>query len=165
MIIRPVRESDIDSLHQNRLCGLTIEETTEMVTSAIDQEPGHEFRFLVAAEQNAGVLGMTTVKRLEHRLCRHRAELGGFVIRPAARGTGLARRIVDAAASQAGEWGCSILELSCRGDTHAEAAYLGLGFEVWGRLPGGYRDHDGLVFDEVRLWMPLPLKTTSLSST
>ncbi|TDW81322.1 GNAT family N-acetyltransferase [Kribbella sp. VKM Ac-2566] len=159
MIIRPVRESDIESLHQNRLCGLTIDETTTLVMSAIDEEHGRDSRFLVAAEKDGGVVGMTTVKRLEHRLCRHRAELGGLVILPVARGTGLARRIVDAAGSHASDWGCSILEVSCRGGTHAEKAYIGLGFQVWGQLPGGYHDHDGLVFDEVRLWTSLPTKT------
>lgn len=157
MIIRPVRESDIESLHQNRLCGLTIDETTTLVMSAIDEEHWRESRFLVAAEED-GVVGMTTVKRLKHRLCRHRAELGGFVILPVARGTGLARRIVDAASSHASDWGCSILEVSCRGGTHAEKAYIGLGFRVWGQLPGGYHDRDGLVYDEVRLWMPLATK-------
>ncbi|TCO30465.1 ribosomal protein S18 acetylase RimI-like enzyme [Kribbella steppae] len=159
MLIRPVRESDIESLHRNRLCGLTIEETAELVMSATDEEHGDESRFLVAVAQGGGVVGMTTVKRLKHRMCRHRAELGGFVILPVARGTGLARRIVDAASRHAGDWGCSILEVSCRGGTHAEKAYVGLGFQVWGQLPGGFHDHDGLVFDEVRLWMSLPTKT------
>ncbi|HEY3558150.1 MAG TPA: GNAT family N-acetyltransferase [Kribbella sp.] len=154
MIIRAVRESDIESLHQNRLCGLTKDETAELVRSGIDDEHGNEACFLVAAEQG-GVVGMTTVRRLGHRTCRHRAELGGFVVVPAARGIGVARSIVEAAATRAAGWGCSILEVSCRGGTHAENAYLGLGFQVWGRLAGGYHDRDGLVFDEVRLWMSI----------
>ncbi|WP_427889284.1 GNAT family N-acetyltransferase [Kribbella sp. GL6] len=151
MIIRRVRTADIASLHANRLCGLTIDETTELVRSAVEQETGEEFCFLVAADEQ-GVAGMTTVRRLEHRMRRHRAELGGFVIVPAARGTGLARRIVGAAGDVVARWGCSVLEVSCRGGTEAERAYRGLGFEEWGRLPDGLRDRGGLVYDEVRLW-------------
>ncbi|MGZ0151373.1 N-acetyltransferase family protein [Kribbella sp. WER1] len=152
MIIRRVCTADVASLHENRLCGLTIGETAELVRSAVEREAGEEFRFLVAVD-GRGVAGMTTVRRLEHRMRRHRAELGGFVIVPAARGTGLARRIVGAAGEEAARWGCSVLEVSCRGGTDAELAYRGLGFEEWARLPGGLRDRGDLVYDEVRLWM------------
>ncbi|HEY3507975.1 GNAT family N-acetyltransferase [Kribbella sp. NPDC051137] len=152
MIIRRVCTADVASLHANRLCGLTIEETADLVRSAVEQETGDQFCFLVAADER-GVAGMTTVRRLEHRMRRHRAELGGFVIVPAARGTGLARRIVGAARERAARWGCSVLEVSCRGGTEAERAYRGLGFEEWGRLPGGLHDRGGLVYDEVRLWL------------
>jgi hypothetical protein len=71
---------------KNRLCGHTIEGTAELVTSAIGEEHGRESRFLVAVDRSGGVVGMTTVKRLQHRMCRHRAELGGLVILPTARG-------------------------------------------------------------------------------
>lgn len=154
MLIRPVREDDVGSLHENRLCGLTIEETTQLVTAAVREEGGRESCFLVAVADDGGVVGMTTVRRLTHRMCRHRAELGGFVIVPAARGTGLARRIVNAAGGCAHDWGCSVLEVSCRGGTDAERAYLGLGFQIWGRLPGGFHDRGERIFDEVKLWMP-----------
>ncbi|MFB6723412.1 GNAT family N-acetyltransferase [Kribbella sp. NPDC056345] len=155
VIVRSVRESDVESLHAGRLCGVTLDETAGLVRSAVEEEGGGEYRFLVAVEEGGAVAGMTTVRRLDHRMCRHRAELGGFVILPAARGTGLARRIVGAAGDWARQWGCSVLEVSCRGGTRAEAAYVGLGFQVWGRLPGGFHDRGGVVFDEVRLWMAL----------
>jgi hypothetical protein len=61
-------------------------------------------------------------------MCRHRADIGGFVV---------------------------ALEISCRGGTHAETAYRGLGFAEWGRLSGGYHDHGDQIIDEVRLWMPI----------
>lgn len=94
--------------------------------------------------------------RLEHHMCRHRADVGGFVVATRAQGTGLARKIVLAAEDKARTWGCTILEISCRGGTHAEDAYVGLGFIRRGRLPGGYHDRDGQVFDEVGLWRPIP---------
>ena len=85
---------------------------------------------------------------------------------PDARGTGLARKMIEKATLHARNWGCSILEISCRGGTHAEAAYLGLGFAEWGRLRGGYHDRGDRIFDEVRLWMPDPfgLDTTSITA-
>ncbi|MGW7683598.1 N-acetyltransferase family protein [Kribbella sp. NPDC054772] len=132
---------------------MTIEETTELVESAVERERGSEFCFLVA-ENQGGVVGMTTVERLAHRMRGHRAKLGGFVIVPAARGTGLARQIVDAAGSQANAWGCSVLEVSCRGGTNAERAYVGLGFREWGRMPDGFHDRGGQLYDEVLLWKP-----------
>lgn len=89
MLIRLVRESDVPSLHEHRLCGVTFEETAELVKTATDAEDGEETRFLVAVDEDGGVVGMTTVQRLTHRMCRHRAELGGFVILPA--GPGLRR--------------------------------------------------------------------------
>jgi hypothetical protein len=46
------------------------EETADLVTSAIDEEHGRESRFLVAVEPDGGVVRMTTVKRLKHRLYR-----------------------------------------------------------------------------------------------
>ncbi|MFF0343494.1 GNAT family N-acetyltransferase [Kribbella sp. NPDC004875] len=153
MIVRRVRLEDVESLHENRLCGLTIEETAGLVRAAVDLEGGDEHCFLVA-EDGGGVLGMTTVERLTHRMCRHRATLGGFVIVPAARGTGLARRTVDTAGAQANAWGCTVLEVSCRGGTDAERAYVGLGFREWGRMPNGFHDRGGLLYDEVRLWKP-----------
>ncbi|RZU19008.1 acetyltransferase (GNAT) family protein [Kribbella rubisoli] len=153
MIIRRVCEGDIESLYRQRLCAFTAEETAELVRAAVEEERGSESCFFVAVDRG-DVVGMTTVRRLGHRLCRHRAELGGFVIVPGARGTGLARRIVGAARAEAYGWGCSVLELDCRGGTDAEAAYLGLGFREWGRMPGGFHDRDGAIYDDVRLWMP-----------
>ncbi|MEQ4210102.1 GNAT family N-acetyltransferase [Actinopolymorpha sp. B9G3] len=153
MIIRPVREEDAASLQQNCFSANTFEQTAAMIPPAIDGLEHGESAMLVA-EENGDVLGTCTVERLAHRMCRHRADIVGFVITPAAQGTGLARKLVDAANQRARDWGCSILEISCRGGTHAEDAYRSLGFRVWGRLPEGYRDRDQ-TFDEVLLWKPI----------
>lgn len=113
---------------------------------------GNDSVWLVAEDESGEVVATCTVTRLAHRMCRHRADLGGFVIAPRMQGSGLARRIVDAAREEAQQWGCSILEISCRGGTHAENAYKGLGFVEWGRLNGGYEDFDE-VYDQVHLAM------------
>ena len=51
MLIRLVRESDVPSLHEHRLCGVTFEETAELVKTATDAEDGEETRFLVAVDE------------------------------------------------------------------------------------------------------------------
>jgi GNAT superfamily N-acetyltransferase len=73
------------------------------------------------------------------------------VIHPEAQGSGLARRLTAGAAQWAQERGCEVLEIEVRGGTHAEGAYLGLGFVEWGRLPGGLVEEAG-TFDEVCLY-------------
>ncbi len=155
MIIRPVRDEDAASLQRNCFGAITVEQTAEMIKPAVQEGKREEAVMLVAVRDDGDVVGTCSVTRLQHRLCRHRAEVGGFVLTPAAQGTGLARQLIVAASRDAASWGCSILEISCRGGTHAEDAYLGLGFREWGRLPEGYHDHGGLIFDEVRLWMPI----------
>jgi predicted GNAT family N-acyltransferase len=112
-------------------------------------------RVLVAEMEDGEVVATCTLTRLEHRMCRHRADIGGFVIGEEWRGTGLARQLVAAAADFARrEWSTSILEIAVRGDTHGHQAYLGLGFVEWGRLPGGYEDN-GVALDEVRLYQQI----------
>jgi len=107
---------------------------------------------LVALDDADAVLGSVTVRRNDHRLRRHRASLGGFVITESARGTGLARRILGASADWARTHGCEILELDCRSGTHAEDAYRGLGFMEYGRLPGGLVEPAG-TFDQVEMFI------------
>lgn len=155
MLVRPIREEDAPSLQRNCFTGTNLEQLRAMIAGARDEQGGDESVWLVAIGDDGEVSGSCTVTRLKHRMCRHRADIGGLVVAPPARGTGLARRIVETAALHVRDWGCSMLELSCRGDTHAEDAYLRLGFIEWGRLRGGYHDHGGQIFDEVRLWMPI----------
>jgi GNAT superfamily N-acetyltransferase len=155
MLIRPVRGEDTASLRRTCFSANTAEQMESIVHAALDQQERGETVWLVAIQDDGEVAGTCTVTRLQHRMCRHRADIGGFVVVPDARGTGLARKLIDKATRHARNWGCSILEISCRGGTHAEMAYLGLGFAEWGRLRGGYHDHGDQIFDEVRLWMPI----------
>lgn len=115
--------------------------------------PGRGVLF-VAVDDSNDVLGSVTVTRNQHRLRRHRASLGGFVVRESSRGTGVARKLNEACAEWAREQGCTILELEVRGGTHAEGAYRGLGFVEYGRLPGGMVEEAG-TFDQVEMFMHL----------
>ncbi|MBM7783586.1 GNAT family N-acetyltransferase [Tenggerimyces flavus] len=150
MLIRPVRYEDAASLQRHCFGAMTIEQVAAMIESLVDVTD----TVSLVADDGSEAVASCTVTRLTHRLCRHRADIGGFVIAPSAQGTGLARRIVNEASRYAREWDCTILEISCRGGTHAEEAYVGLGFTEWARLPGGYREEAG-TFDEVRLWKRL----------
>ncbi|MGV2385410.1 MAG UNVERIFIED_CONTAM: GNAT family N-acetyltransferase [Thermobifida fusca] len=156
MLIRPVRAEDAASLRRNCFSAMSLEDIASLIEDSADAMERGEGVMLVAVDGEKEAVGTCSVSRLGHRLCRHRAEISGFVVAPLSRGTGLARQIVEAARRQAASWGCTILEISCRGRTHAEDAYRGFGFTEWGRLPGGFHDDSGLIFDEVRLWMPIP---------
>ena len=148
MLIRPVEQSDVVSLRENCFSLITLEQMQEIVESAIENAAADEGVMLVAVNDDAVVVGNVTVTRQAHRLRRHRASLGGFVIHPSARGSGLARDLTRAAAEWCRSHSCTILELDCRGGTPAEQAYRGLGVTEWGRLPGGFIEDAG-TFDQV----------------
>lgn len=119
---------------------------------------------LVATDQDDLAIGTCTLTRRRHRLERHRAEIGGFVIRADHRGTGVARKLVEGCATLAREmWSAQTLELGVRGGTHAEDAYRGLGFTEWARFPGGFQDRDA-TYDDVRLFLPVggPVATVAI---
>lgn len=152
MEIRPVTNSDVEGLNANCFSANTVDGTRAQVESAIESAATGEEISLVAVE-NGEVLANLTVTRNHHPLSRHRAEVGGFVVTGPAQGTGLARKLLGEAMAWAKGKGCSILEISCRGGTHAETAYRGLGFKEWGRLPGGIVESQGKVFDLVYLYI------------
>jgi len=110
---------------------------------------------LVATDTDDVAIGNCTLTRRPHRLERHRAEIGGFVIGPDHRGRGIARQLVNACAEYASNhWASESLELGVRGGTHAEDAYRGLGFVEWARMPGGLHDRDA-TYDDVRMYRPI----------
>lgn len=140
------------SLRDSCFSALDLNQTRENVDAALALVAAGEGTSLVAVEEDR-VVGNLTVTR--KRLERHRVEVGGFVVAPSARGSGLARRLIDGAEAWARASGCTILELSCRGGTHAEDAYIHLGFREWGRLPDGCREPRG-EFDQVNLYRRIP---------
>jgi GNAT superfamily N-acetyltransferase len=152
MVIRPVELGDIMSLRDNCFSATPVGEVRLRVESDRQEAAAGRAVSLVAVDDAGEVVGNLTVTRLQHRLQRHRAKIGGFVIHPRARGSGLARSLIGAAVEWARGQGCSVLEISCRGGTHAEDAYKGLGFVEWGRLPGGFVEEAG-TFDQVDLFM------------
>lgn len=149
MIIRRARIEDAADLQRSCFTALSVDQVREAMGAEHEAIHGPQF---VAETHDGTVVATCNIWQHPHRMQRHRAELGGFVIRPDHRGTGLARTIVGHLADVARDlWGTTILELSVRGDSHAHRAYVGLGFVVWARLPGGLDDR-GTVYDEVRLY-------------
>lgn len=129
--------------------------SVEMIHDWLDPAEETDRVLLVAADDADVAIGNCTLTRRTHRMERHRAELGGFVISPDHRGTGVARQLVDACAEYAHrKWASETLELGVRGGTHAEDAYRGLGFVEWARMPRGLHDRDA-IYDDVRLYRPV----------
>jgi GNAT superfamily N-acetyltransferase len=147
MAIRQVRLEDVASLQRNCFSLNTVDQTTAKVEAALAKAREGEGTSFVAV-RHGEVLGHVSVTRNTHCLQRHRAHLGGFVIRPTERGQGLARRLTSAAARWAADQSCTMLEADCRGGTHAEEVYRALGFREWGRLSAGFVEEAG-TFDQV----------------
>lgn len=152
MLIRQARPEDAPALRESCFDATPVAEIRAWIDTARAADRDGTGAMLVAADDLGTAVGTLSVSLRTHRLERHRAEIGGFVIRADHRGTGLARRLADAAAGWARDRGCTILELTCRGGTHAEAAYRGLGFREWGRLPAGLVEPAG-TFDQVNFYM------------
>ena len=152
--IRPVELADAVSLTENCFTLNTVDEVRANVERALAQAEAGDGVSLVAVTDGR-VLANVTVSLNAHRLRRHRAHLGGFVIHPDSQGSGLARRLTAASATWAQDKGCELLEIEVRGGTSAEAAYLRLGFTEWARLPGGLVEDAG-TYDEVCLYLSIP---------
>ena len=92
--IREVELKDVASLQQNCFSLNTVDQTRANVEAALAEAAASEGTSIVAV-QDEQVLGNVSVTRNAHRLQRHRAHLGGFVIHPSAQKQGLARRLTD----------------------------------------------------------------------
>ena len=153
--VRPVRMGDEIGLQASCFAAMTVEQVrAEVVLEGLERASRTSFVVLVA-EREGEIVGSLTLVQPDHILTRHRVGVAGFVVAARARGTGMARRLIDEAADWARRWGGTMLEISCRGGTHAEEAYRGLGFIEWGRLPQGLIEHDGAAFDDVHFYRPL----------
>ncbi|GAB3742528.1 GNAT family N-acetyltransferase [Microlunatus parietis] len=153
MRIRRAAETDLGELQRAIFTDMSLAEL-RAADERFNRPP--DSLHIVAENDDGEIVASCNLIRETHRMRRHRAELGGFVIVPAERGSGLARRMIDYLARYARrEWDVSILDVACRGGTAAERAYRGLGFTEWARLPGGYLDYDA-IYDEVRLYRPVP---------
>lgn len=153
MRIRRAAEADLGELQRAIFTDMSLAEL-RAADERFNRPP--DSLHVVAENDDGEIVASCNLIRETHRMRRHRAELGGFVIVPAERGSGLARRMIDYLARYARrEWDVSILDVACRGGTAAERAYRGLGFTEWARLPGGYLDYDA-IYDEVRLYRPVP---------
>ncbi|WP_369869724.1 N-acetyltransferase family protein [Achromobacter sp. AONIH1] len=148
-LIRRLTPTDAAPLRQLRLDALR--ETPEAFGSSYEEEHTltlDDIRAWVATDiENAmfgvfidgALAGMTGVGR-QHRLkMRHKAQIWSVYVAPAARGRGLARRLMLAAIDHAGGMrGVRQLQLSVTaGNLAARALYESLGFAEYGVEPEG----------------------------
>ncbi|MBQ0905321.1 GNAT family N-acetyltransferase [Micromonospora sp. U21] len=89
----------------------------------------------------------------------HVAELTKVLAHPGARGLGLGKRVVSALVGACTTAGIEVITLGVRGNNHgAISLYEACGFRTWGVLPNAVAVDD-LRFDDVRMFLPLPLPT------
>jgi GNAT superfamily N-acetyltransferase len=125
--IRDARPADIPALLP-LLTELGYPTTPETLSPRLDAVTAQGARVLVA--ESAGGVRAVAVVHLMATLHRPApvAYLSALVVAPSARGTGLGRELVDAAAALGAQWGCGSLELTSndrRVDAHRFYASLG----------------------------------------
>ena len=156
IITRLVQPSDAVVLREKCFVWNTIEEVEARIQTNLEKYAAGEMIPLVA-EVDGVVIGNALLQRNTFCLFRHRAELADMVVAGAYQGRGIARRLIEALRIHAAQMGIKIFETSVRGGTPAEEVYRKVGFQEYGRLPGGMLEPWGeqLVYDLVLFWMPV----------
>jgi putative acetyltransferase len=114
-------------------------------------------RSFYVVENQGRVQGFYRAARHEGR-AHHAAYLGTFAVAPQARGTGLARSILETVISRLHAEGVTRVELTLEADNQrALAFYTKLGFELEGTLRAAYkRASDAHYLDELMMAKLLP---------
>jgi ribosomal protein S18 acetylase RimI-like enzyme len=109
-----------------------------------EQPPGAMFGGF-AGRELAGIAGLFVPPRLKQR---HKGTVVSVYVRPAHRGTGLAREIMRAVIAAGRDAGLTLLQLTVTvGNESARRLYLGLGFRTYGLEKRALRV-DGAWFDD-----------------
>lgn len=113
--------------------------------------PDHVTAAAVGGRGDGPLLSTATLLRDRHVKMRHRGWIVGVYTTPAARGLGLARRVIVRLIAVARERGIEVLCLSASADAApAVALYASVGFRAWGVEPDVVRV-DGRSHDEVHM--------------
>jgi ribosomal protein S18 acetylase RimI-like enzyme len=92
------------------------------------------------------ILGVTARPR---RQTRHKCEIWSVYVEPAARGRGLARRLVEACIAEARRLGFEAVLLTASAHlTHVVALYEQMGFQIYGTERGMVKLADGRYIDD-----------------
>lgn len=154
--IRLLVIDDVSTFRSIRLEALRTEPAS-FASSAEDWEklPDEEWRRrtvgnpVFVAFQDDVPVGIMGLMRQSASKMAHRATLVMVYLRRELRGTGLARRLLDAVADYARNEGIKQLELAVSADNPtAIRFYHREGFSVAGRIPGGFL-HEGREIDDV----------------
>ncbi len=137
--------------------GSSWEEESDLPLARVAERLADPHNFVVAADDGERLMGVVGLRRYGNLKERHKAYLWGMYLRPAARGQGLARRLVQAALDHAVSLeGLRQVNLSVEaGNEAAITLYRSFGFE-----PYGVERHAlvvaGVGYDEVHMtwWLP-----------
>lgn len=104
---------------------------------------------VVFGAMRGGLVGMVGVVRDHHRKAAHRAMIWGMFVRPAHRGAGVGRALLDAAIAHAATLdGVRWIDLGVSAaNPGARRLYERAGFVVWGTEPEATM-YDGMLVDE-----------------
>ena len=157
---RLLDSNDVVAFRELRLLGLrespaafgqTPEEFESLSDGALGEWLGPDAdRLTFGAFDGGRLVGLTGLRRENRSRVRHKGIIWGVYVHPAARGQGVARRLLTAAiAGAATIEGLTVLVLSVGGPQRAaRALYLSLGFEIFGNEPWALRVGDDYVAEE-----------------
>lgn len=145
--IRPSRQADAKSIAAHIKTANTPGEVFEEI-ALYQARRGQGYEHLVAVDDGEVVGNIAIIpSRYFPTGQPHRCEFADIVVALTYRGTGLFRRIVEAAADRARALGYTQVETATWGNNgRAINALRGVGFREWGRLPsarvwdGGYEE-------------------------
>jgi GNAT superfamily N-acetyltransferase len=109
-------------------------------------------RVLIAAWRDAILVGTGLLDLATPENQPHRAEVQNVLVHPAARRTGIARRIMAALEHAALRGNRNLLTLDTRAGGAGEALYRSLGWQESGRIPGYAMDAAGTSHDTILFW-------------
>jgi len=155
IVVRVVRPGDAAMLQSRCFIRNTVEETAARIDENLQGYAEGEVIPLVA-EMDGVLVANAMLKRNVFGLYRHRADLFDMVVCGEYQRRGIARRLIEALRDHAAQIGITILETKVRGGTPAEEVYGRVGFQEYGRLPGGIVETWGEygVYGEVLFRMP-----------
>jgi GNAT superfamily N-acetyltransferase len=109
-------------------------------------------RILLAAWDDAALVGTVMLEFASSPNQPHRAEVQKLLVHPAARRTGLARALMARAEQEARQAGRTLLTLDTRAGDAAENLYRSMGWSEAGRIPGYALNADLTPCDTIFFW-------------
>jgi GNAT superfamily N-acetyltransferase len=109
-------------------------------------------RILLAAWDNAMLMGTVMLEHASPPNQPHRAEVQKLLVHPDARRRGIARKLMARAEQEAHRSGKTLLTLDTRAGDAAESLYRSMGWHAAGRIPGYALNADRTPCDTIFFW-------------
>jgi GNAT superfamily N-acetyltransferase len=114
-------------------------------------------RVLLAAWDDATLVGTVMLEFASSPNQPHRAEVQKLLVRPSTRRRGVARALMARAEIEAARAGKTLLTLDTRAGDAAEMLYRSMGWHEAGRIPGYALNADRVPCDTIFFWKPIVL--------